>query len=49
MARLLFRAVSMFREWPSTYVWRGTILLPPPDSPVDEPPALRSGWERIVR
>ena len=32
MARGLFRAVSMFREWPSTYVWRGTIQLPENDT-----------------
>ncbi len=48
MARVLFRAVSMFREWPTTYVWRGTIQLPPPGAPVREPLAFQSGWERIA-
>lgn len=46
MARLLFRVVSTFRAWPTTYVWRGTIQLPPPHGPIEEPLAFRSGWER---
>ena len=47
MARLLFRAISMFRQWPTTYLWRGTIQLPAPDAPRDSPLAFHSGWERI--
>ncbi len=49
MARVLFRAVSMFREWPTTYVWRATIQLPPPDAPLQKPIAFQSGWERIAQ
>lgn len=57
MARLLFRAVPIFREWPATYRWRGTIQLPPPDGRPEMPPsklfeaplAFHSGWERIAR
>lgn len=52
MARVLFRVAAMFREWPRTYLWRGTIQLPPPDAPVEKPfsapLALQSGWVRIV-
>lgn len=52
MARALFRAVSMFREWPTTYVWRGTIQFEgPPEGPAEfaaeQPLPFRSGWERI--
>jgi hypothetical protein len=47
MARLLFRVVAVFRTWPTTYVWRGTIQLPPPGGPFDGPLPFRSGWERI--
>jgi hypothetical protein len=46
MARLLFRAVSMFRTWPTTYRWRGTIELPPPESPHEGALRFRSGWDR---
>jgi hypothetical protein len=50
MARLLFRAVSIFREWPTTYIWRGSIQLHPDkaeNSGTDgESPDFRSGWER---
>lgn len=49
MARLLFRAVSTFRAWPTTYVWRGTIQLPPLEWAGDEPLEFRSGWERMAR
>ncbi len=50
MARLLFRAVPTFREWPTTYLWRGTIDLPSAAGPAggapSEPIGFRSGWER---
>lgn len=49
MARGLFRAVSMFRDWPATYVWRGTIQLPATDARAERPLALVSGWERIAQ
>jgi hypothetical protein len=49
MARLLFRAVSTFPAWPTTYVWWGTIQLPPPEWAGDESPEFRSGWERMAR
>lgn len=48
MARVLFRAVSMFRQWPQTYVWRGTIQIPPFAVPADGSFPFQSGWERIV-
>ena len=48
MARALFRAVSMFREWPATYLWRATMQLPVPGAPVEQPLAFRSGWKRIT-
>jgi hypothetical protein len=47
MARLLFRAVSMFRTWPTTYLWRGTLRLPRADEEVQGPLPLQSAWERI--
>jgi len=47
MARLLFRVISVFRMWPATYAWRGTLAFPPPDWPVEEPAAFHAGWERI--
>jgi len=47
MARLLFRAVSMFRTWPATYVWRGTMRLAPAGDQVDAAGSFRSAWERI--
>jgi hypothetical protein len=50
MARLLFRAVSIFRDWPTTYRWSATIDLPPSGTAGDdlsaEPPGFQSGWER---
>jgi hypothetical protein len=49
MARLLFRVESMFRTWPATYVWRGTIQLPPLDMPLAEAIPFQSGWERITQ
>ena len=47
MARALFRVVPMFRHWPATYLWRGTIQLPAPDAAFEQPLAFRSGWQRI--
>lgn len=47
MARLLFRAVSSFRTWPTTYVWRGTLALPSADEEVPRSLPLPSVWERI--
>jgi hypothetical protein len=47
MARLLFRTVSIFRTWPSTYRWRGTLELPPPGQAVDVSVPFQSVWERI--
>jgi hypothetical protein len=49
MARLLFRAVSMFRTWPTTYVWRGTMQLAPAGQEADGPRSFQSKWERIER
>lgn len=49
MARALFRTVSMFREWPTTYVWRAMIQLPAPDAPREDSLTFRSGWERIAQ
>jgi hypothetical protein len=46
MARLLFRMVSMFRTWPTTYMWTGTLRLPPPDQEVEGPLSFQSAWER---
>jgi hypothetical protein len=48
MARLLFRAVSTFREWPTTYIWRGTIQLPLSNGADQSPLDFHSGWERIA-
>lgn len=44
MARLLFRLIRMFRSWPTTYRWEGTVEVPADQ--VDHPPALRAEWER---
>jgi len=49
MARLLFRVVPTFREWPKTYVWRGVLELPAPQAPAEQLLVFRSGWERIAR
>lgn len=46
-ARLLFRALTVFRAWPTTYVWRGTLQLPLGDQEVQGALPLRSAWERI--
>ncbi|CAN5550291.1 hypothetical protein BH23BAC4_BH23BAC4_10520 [soil metagenome] len=48
MARVLFRTVSMFRQWPTTYRWRGSLAVP-----ADAARAPRDGlsmtsrWERL--
>lgn len=47
MARLLFRAITMFRSWPTTYRWSAALEPPAPGDGHDDPPALRSRWERI--
>lgn len=46
MANLLFRLVSMFRTWPTTYRWRAVMALPSDGSLSDGPVPLRGGWER---
>jgi hypothetical protein len=38
--RLMFRLVSTFRNWPTTYRWRGVLS-------VDDDVILEGGWERI--
>jgi len=45
--RLLFRAVSMFRSWPTTYRWTGTLPIPPEGEDVQASVPFRSAWERI--
>lgn len=47
VARLLFRAVSVFRTWPTTYLWRGELHLAPQGQEGAVPLFFRSGWERI--
>jgi hypothetical protein len=46
MARVLFRAVSMFRSWPTTYVWNATLQLPSPDAEMHDSLPLQSAWQR---
>ena len=47
MARLLFRVISMFRSWPTTYRWSGTVEVPIPDEDPDGSMPLTSRWERV--
>jgi hypothetical protein len=47
VVRLLFRAVPVFRTWPTTYVWRGTLQMPAPPHRVQGSLPLQSSWERI--
>ena len=47
MARLLFRAIGMFRTWPRTYRWTGAIETSARGEETGDSPALRSRWERI--
>jgi hypothetical protein len=47
MARLLFRTVSMFRTWPTTFIWRATLQLPRVDQEVQGSLPLQSAWERV--
>jgi len=47
MARALFRAVSMFRSWPTTYAWSATLQRPAGDAEVHGSLPLQSLWERI--
>jgi hypothetical protein len=47
MARLLFRAVSTFRTWPTTYVWRATLPLAAAGRDPDGSIPMRSSWQRI--
>jgi hypothetical protein len=49
MARLLFRAASMFRTWPTTYVWRATLQLPRIDQETLGSLPMQSVWERTDR
>jgi hypothetical protein len=46
MARLLFRVVSTFQSWPSTYIWRGSLRLPPTDVEMEGGLHFESSWER---
>lgn len=47
VARLLFRVIGMFRSWPTTYRWSGTVDLPAHgDEPGGTVP-LTSRWERV--
>lgn len=43
MARLLFRMIPVFRQWPTTYAWNAAITLPVDGSP----PVMNASWERI--
>jgi hypothetical protein len=47
MARLLFRVIRVFRSWPTTYRWSGSVELPGPGEDVGGPLALSSTWERV--
>ena len=47
MARLLFRVVSMFRAWPTTYVWTATLQRPEPGADVGSDLPLVAEWERL--
>lgn len=49
MARLLFRAVSTFRLWPTTYAWTATLDGLEPGQEVDDSLPLESAWERLDR
>jgi hypothetical protein len=46
-ARLLFRAVSMFRTWPTTYVWKAVLQLPAGPHEMHLPRPMRAAWERM--
>jgi hypothetical protein len=46
MARVLFRALSMFRTWPTTYIWRGTLRRAPAGQAAERPLSIQSVWER---
>lgn len=46
MARVLFRVITMFRSWPTTYRWSATVDVDLAGD-TDRPPALRSSWSRI--
>lgn len=45
MARALFRAVSMFRAWPTAYTWRATLRLPPAGQEAEGLLDFQSEWE----
>jgi hypothetical protein len=47
MARALFRAIALFRTWPTTYHWHGTVELPGPGRDVGNPLSLSSRWDRV--
>jgi hypothetical protein len=47
MARVLFRAVSMFRTWPATYLWTATLEIPEPGQEVEHFLPLQSSWARV--
>jgi hypothetical protein len=47
MARFLFRVIAVFRSWPTTYCWNGTVELPAPHEDVGGSTPLTSRWERI--
>ena len=46
MARALFRVVSMFRTWPTTYRWTATLHLPESGEMTGGSVPLESTWER---
>jgi hypothetical protein len=46
MARLLFRVIGVFRSWPTTYRWTGTVDLADPGEDVGASMPLTSMWER---
>jgi len=47
VARVIFRMVSTFRAWPTTYRWRATLPLPPPGQQPEGSIPLQSVWERM--
>ena len=47
MARFLFRVIAVFRSWPTTYRWNGTVELPAPGEDVSGTMPLTSRWERV--
>jgi hypothetical protein len=46
VVRILFRAVSLFRTWPTTYHWQGTLRLPPEGEEEEALLSFESAWKR---